>query len=134
MNWKQTGMPAALVSSLGQRRELGEFKSVLNDAQNHVMQPVDVESMAQALAESGGREFVEMVRNLTADLTNAKAELENANRRYERLVADLARRGINAEEPADEVPKGPAPREPRSILEGMDEWEEWDRRFKALLG
>ena len=62
MNWKQTGMPAALVSSLGQRRELGEFKSVLNDAQNHVMQPVDVESMAQALAESGGREFVEMVR------------------------------------------------------------------------
>ena len=134
MNWKQTGMPAALVSSLGQRRELGEFKSVLNDAQNHVMQPVDVESMAQALAESGGREFVEMVRNLTADLTNAKAELENANRRYERLVADLARRGISAEEPADEVPKGPAPREPRSILEGMDEWEEWDRRFKALLG
>lgn len=134
MNWNQTGMPAALVGRLGQRREIGEFKSVLNDAQNQVMQPVDVESMAQALAESGGREFVEMVRNLTAALTNAKAELENANRRYERLVADLARRGISAEEPADEASEGALPREPRSILDGMDEWEEWDRRFKALLG
>ena len=89
MNWNQTGMPAALVSRLGQRREIGEFKSVLNDAQNQVMQPVDVEAMAQALAESGGREFVEMVRNLTAALENAKIELENANRRYERLLPGL---------------------------------------------
>ena len=134
MNWNQTGMPAALVSRLGQRREIGEFKSVLNDAQNHVMQSVDVEAMAQALAESGGREFVEMVRNLTAALTNAKAELENANRRYERLTADLARRGIRVEEEGDEDPKKPAPREPPSVLEGLDEWEEWDRRFRSLLG
>ena len=134
MNWKQTGMPAALVSSLGQRRELGEFKSVLNDAQNQVMQPVDVEAMAQALAESGGREFVEMVRGLTTALANAKRELEDANRRYERLTADLARRGVSIEEAGDEPPEKPAPREPPSVLDGLDEWEEWDRRFKALLG
>ena len=46
MNWNQTGMPAAMVSRLG-RREVSEFKSVLNDAQNHVMRPVDVEVMAE---------------------------------------------------------------------------------------
>ena len=60
MNWNQTGMPSALVSRLGQRREIAEFKSVLNDARNQILRPVDAESMAQELAESGGREFVEM--------------------------------------------------------------------------
>ena len=133
MNWNQTGMPAAMVSRLG-RREVSEFKSVLNDAQNHVMRPVDVEAMAEELAKSGGREFVEMVRELTASLTNAQTELENANRRYERLVADLAKRGISIGEPDVAAPEEPAPREPKSILEGMDEWEEWDRRFRSLLG
>ena len=134
MNWNQTGMPAALVSRLGQRREIGEFKSVLNDAQNHVMQSVDVEAMAQALAESGGREFVEMVRGLTTALADAKRELGEANRRYEWLTADLARRGIRVEELEAEAPEKPRPREPESILEGIDEWEEWDRKFRALLG
>ena len=133
MNWNQTGMPAAMVSRLG-RREVSEFKSVLNDAQNHVMRPVDVEAMAEELSKSGGREFVEMVRELTASLANARTELENANRRYERLTADLAKRGISIGEPDDKAPEEPAPREPKSILEGMDEWEEWDRRFRSLLG
>ena len=134
MNWNQTGMPAALVSRLGQRREVSEFKAVLNDARNHIRQPVDAESMAQELAESGGREFVEMVRGLTTALANAKRELEAANRRYERLTADLARRGISAEESGAEASEKPRPREPESILEGIDEWEEWDRKFRALLG
>ena len=133
MNWNQTGMPAAMVSRLG-RREVSEFKSVLNDAQNHVMRPVDVEAMAEELAKSGGREFVEMVRELTASLTNAQTELENANRRYERLVADLAKRGISIGESGDGASEEAPPREPKSILEGMDEWEEWDRRFRSLLG
>ena len=105
MNWKQTGMPTALVSRLGQMR-----------------------------AEPGGRELVEMVRELTASLANAERELESANRRYERLTADLARRGISIEEPGEEASEKPRPREPESILEGIDEWEEWDRKFRALLG
>ena len=133
MNWNQTGMPAAMVSRLG-RREVSEFKSVLNDAQNHVMRPVDVEAMAEELAKSGGREFVEMVRELTASLANAQTELENANRRYERLVADLAKRGISIGEADDGTSEKAPPREPKSILEGMDEWEEWDRKFRSLLG
>ena len=133
MNWNQTGMPAAMVSRLG-RREVSEFKSVLNDAQNHVMRPVDVEAMAEELAKSGGREFVEMVRELTASLANARTELENANLRYERLTADLAKSGISIGEPDDKAPEEAPPREPKSILEGMDEWEEWDRRFRSLLG
>ena len=133
MNWNQTGMPAAMVSRLG-RREVSEFKSVLNDAQNHVMRPVDVEAMAEELAKSGGREFVEMVRELTASLANAQTELENANRRYERLTADLAKRGISIGEPGDQASEEAPPREPKSILEGMDEWEEWDRKFRSLLG
>ena len=105
MNWKQAGMPTALVSRLGQMR-----------------------------AEPGGRELVEMVRELTASLANAERELENANRRYERLTADLARRGIRIEESGAEVPDEPPPREPPSIMDGMDEWEEWDRKFRSLLG
>ena len=127
-------MPATLVSRL-ERRELAEFKSVLNDANNHVRGTVDAESMAQELMESGRGDLVEMVRELTTSLANAERELENANRRYERLAADLARRGISIEEPpGDETSEAPRPREPESILEGMDEWEEWDRRFKSLLG
>ena len=126
-------MPATLVSRLG-RRELAEFKSVLNDANNHVRSTIDAESMAQELMESGRGGLVEMVRELTASLANAEKELENANRRYERLTSDLARRGISIEESGDEAPVEPPPREPESILDGMDEWEAWDRRFRALLG
>ena len=132
-NWDQAGMPANLVSRLG-RRELTDFKSVLNDANNHVRSTIDAESMAQELLESGRGDLVEMVRELTASLANAERELENANRRYERLTADLARRGISIEASGDETPKESPQREPKSILEGMDEWEEWDRRFRSLLG
>ena len=126
-------MPANLVNRLG-RRELTDFKSVLNDANNHVRSTIDAEAMAQELMESGRGDLVEMVRELTASLANAERELENANRRYERLTADLARRGISVEESGAEAQKEPPRREPKSILEGMDEWEEWDRRFRSLLG
>ena len=127
-------MPANLVSRLG-RRELTDFKSVLNDANNHIRSTIDVESMAQELMASGRGDLVEMVRELTTSLTNAERELENANRRYERLTVDLARRGISIEESGKKAPEeSPPPREPKSILEGMDEWEEWDRRFRSLLG
>ena len=132
-NWDQTGIPANLVSRLG-RRELTNFKSVLNDANNHVRSTIDAEAMAQELMESGRGDLVEMVRELTTALANAEKELENANRRYERLAADLARRGISVEESSDEASEKPQAREPKSILEGMDEWEEWDRRFRSLLG
>ena len=133
-NWNQAGMPANLVGRLG-RRELSEFKSVLNDANNHVRSTIDAESMAQELMESGRGDLVEMVRELTTALANAERELENATRRYERLTADLARRGISIEESGKKAPEDSPPgREPESILEGMDEWEEWDRRFKSLLG
>ena len=126
-------MPATLVGRLG-RRELTDFKSVLNDANNHVRSTIDAESMAQELMESGRGDLVEMVRELTTSLANAERELENANRRYERLTADLARRGISVEESGDEATRESPRREPKSILEGMDEWEEWDRRFRSLLG
>ena len=139
-------MPSALVDSLGQRqrRELAEFKSVLNDARNQVVRPVDVESMAQELVKSGGRDFVEMVRDLTTALENAKSELEDANRRYERLVADLERRGIGLEEERQDLPEpddvradppqDAASAESDASADGRAEWEEWDRRFRALLG
>ena len=137
-------MPAALVGRLGQRREIAEFKSVLNDAQNQVMRPVDVELMAEELVKSGGREFVEMVRELTLSLSNVRSELENSNRRYERLVGDLRRRGISIAEdglaqpaaesslegPSKEVSSGGS----KSHEDGLAEWEEWDRRFRSLLG
>ena len=126
-------MPTTLVNRLG-RRELSEFKSVLNDANNHVRSTIDAESMAQELMESGRGDLVEMVRELTTALASAEKELENANRRYERLAADLAHRGISIEESSDGTAEEPPPREPKSILEGMDEWEEWDRRFRSLLG
>ena len=131
-NWNQTGMPATLVDRLG-RRELTVFKSVLNDANNHVRNTIDAESMAQELMASGRGDLVEMVRELTTSLATAERELEDANRRYERLTADLARRGISIGEADDGTPEPPPPREPESILEGMDEWEEWDRKFRSLL-
>ena len=131
-NWNQTGMPATLVDRLG-RRELTVFKSVLNDANNHVRNTIDAESMAQELMVSGRGDLVEMVRELTTSLATAERELEDANRRYERLTADLARRGISIGEADDGTPEAPPPREPESILEGMDEWEEWDRKFRSLL-
>ena len=126
-------MPTTLVSRLG-RRELADFKSVLNDANNHVRSTIDAEAMAQELVESGRGDLVEMVRELTTALADSERELENANRRYERLTADLARRGISIGESADEAPKEPPRREPPSIMDGMDEWEEWDRKFRSLLG
>ena len=143
MNWNQTGMPSALVSRLGQRREIAEFKSVLNDARNQILRPVDAESMAQELAESGGREFVEMVKDLTTALATAKRELEESNRRYEQLVASLERRGIAlAEGPSPKQAAVSSPVEPseehpaelESAADEQAEWEEWDRRFRALLG
>ena len=126
-------MPTTLVSRLG-RRELADFKSVLNDANNHVRSTIDAEAMAQELMASGRGDLVEMLRELTTALANAERELENANRRYERLAADLARRGIGIEESREEAPEKPKPREPPSIMDGMDEWEEWDRKFRSLLG
>ena len=35
-NWNQSGMPVSLVSRMGRRSAVAEFKSVLNDAQNQV--------------------------------------------------------------------------------------------------
>ena len=136
MNWNQTGMPAALVSRLGRKREVTEFKSVLNDACNQVLRPIDVEAMTEELVKSGGREFVEMVRELTTSLENARRELEQANRRYGRLTAELAKRGVDIDL------DGPVPAEgsrkteagPEASPGGRDEWEEWDRRFRSLLG
>lgn len=132
-------MPVSLVSRLGLKSEFAEFKSVLNDARNQVMTPVDAEAMAKELVESGGREFVAMVKELTTALANTRQELESANRRYERLTAELARRGISLgddiparseEEPAAE---SPAPKsDPAADSEA--EWEDWNRRFQSLLG
>ena len=132
-NWQQTGMPATLVSRLGQRNEFAEFKTVLNDARDHVMQPVDVEAMAHELVESGGREFVEMVRELTTDLANTKKELEDANQRYERLVADLKRRRIRIDSSPMPKPRKKPKIEPQNVIPDK-EWEEWDRKFQSLLG
>ena len=122
---------------------MAEFKSVLNDAQNHVMLSVDVEHMAQDLVQSGGKEYVEMVRALTADLSHAKQELEQADRRYDQLVAALEKRGISlAEVLSSPQPEALAPvktpevrpsGEAKSAADGQAEWEEWDRRFRALL-
>lgn len=130
IKWNQSGMPATLVSRLGQRNAFAEFKTVLNDAQNQVMTPVDAEAMARALVDGHGQAYVDMVRELSTELTNAKRELEIANRKYERLVANLAERGIAIEE-ADN----------RSVEETSQkttdedaEWEEWNRKFESLLG
>ena len=46
----------------------------------------------------------------------------------------VSRLGRQNEQPSDaKEPEKPKPREPPSILEGIDEWEEWDRKFRALL-
>ncbi len=129
-------MPTSLVSRLGQRSTLSEFKSVLNDAQSQVMVSVDAEAMAKELAESGGREYVEIVRALSADLANARKELEAANLRYERLVADLEGRGISldADPPPQQETQEPPVKEPAPATDERDDWETWDKRFKALLG
>ena len=143
-NWDQTGMPVALVNRLGKRNEFAEFKTVLNDARNQILQPVDAESMARELVQSGGREYVDMVRELSTALTNAKRDLEDANRRYERLVAELARRGIRLDaerhsrrQPAAARKNPPEPatsRASETASAGLSEWDEWNRRFQSLLG
>lgn len=127
LNWKQTGMPVALVNRLGRRNEFAEFKTVLNDARNQILQPVDAEAMARELVESGGREYVDMVRELSTDLANTRRELEAANRRCERLVAELARRGIAIDEDRPE-------RTVAAPADESSEWDEWNRKFQALLG
>ena len=135
-NWNQSGMPVSLVSRMGRRSEVVEFKSVLNDAQNQVMVSVDAEAMANDLVESGGREYVEMVRALSADLANARKELEAANLQYERLVANLRQRGISLDAdppPRQETPGAPV-QEPTPVADERDDWDTWDQRFKALLG
>ena len=135
-NWNQSGMPVSLVSRMGRRSEVVEFKSVLNDAQNQVMVSVDAEAMANDLVESGGREYVEMVRALSADLANARKELEAANLRYERLVANLRQRGISldADPPPRQETLGVPVQESAPVADERDDWDTWDQRFKALLG
>ncbi len=135
-NWNQSGMPVSLVSRMGRRSAVAEVKSVLNDAQNQVMVSVDAEAMANDLVESGGREYVEMVRALSADLANARKELEAANLRYERLVANLRQRGISLDAdppPRQETPEAPV-QESAPVADERDDWDTWDQRFKALLG
>jgi len=128
-------MPTSFVGQVRRRSTLSEFKSVLRDAQNQVMSSVDTESMAEALVESDGRNYVEMVRDLSRSLANAEKELEASNRRYERLVADLEKRGIRIDEnglSCDET------RGPLSVTTAnadvVDEWEEWNLKFQSLLG
>ena len=58
------------------------------------------------------------------ELSAIKSVLNDAN--------NHVRSTIDAESMAPE--ESSPRREPKSILEGMDEWEEWDRRFKSLLG
>jgi len=138
-NWNQTGMPAALVSRLGQKNELAELKTVLHEAGNHVMRAVDAEAMARELLESGSRDVVEMVRDLTTALAHAENELASVSRRYERLVANLDRRGIDITEetslhckPDDKAAEQPS-RTAAPSADPSAEWEEWDRRFQSLL-
>ena len=135
-NWNQSGMPVSLVSRLGRKSTVAEFKSVLNDAQNQVLVSVDAEAMANDLVESGGREYVEMVRALSTDLANARKELESANQRYERLVANLRQRGISldADPPPRQETQAAPFQEPAPAAHEPDDWEAWDPRFKALLG
>lgn len=103
-NWEQSGMPASLVSRMGLENDLADYKSAL---------------------------------------ANAKQELDAANRRYEQLTADLARRGIPLvdgtlpppAERQDDLDSGdPSAPEKDPGADGQAEWEEWDRRFRALLG
>ena len=123
-------MPTTLVSRLGQRNEFAEFKSVLRDAQNQVMTPVDAEAMARELVDSDGRAYVDMVRELSSELTNAKRELDAANRKYERLVASLVARGMSVEEFSSSSDKV---QQSEKTGDQDAEWEEWNRRFESLL-
>lgn len=120
-------MPATLVSRLGQRNAFAEFKTVLSDAQNQVMTPVDAEAMARELVDSDGRAYVDMVRELSTELTKAKRELEAANRKYDRLVANLTKRGISIDETDTRTIEGTAQKTADA------EWDEWNRKFESLL-
>ena len=131
IKWNQSGMPTTLVGQLGQRSEFAEFKSVIRDAQNQVMTPVDVEAMARELVDGDGRAYVDMVRELSSELRNARQELEAANRRYEWLVANLTARGISVDALAS--PETEA-KQPETGIDRDAEWEEWNRRFESLLG
>ena len=135
-NWDQSGMPVSLVSRMGLRSEFSEYKSVLRDVQDQVMIPVDAEALAKELVQSGGRAFVDIVRELTTTLASTRKELASANRRCERLSAELARHGIGlaAEAPPPAAPGDPAPPSAGPVVDAAAEWEEWDRRFQALLG
>ena len=134
INWDQSGMPVTLVGRLGQRNEFADFKSVLNDASNQVMTPVDAEVMARELVQSGGREYVEVVRELTTALAQARQDLEDAHRRYDRLMTDLARRGIVLDEcPAPQTTENPKACAAGDAADERDEWEDWNRKFQSLL-
>lgn len=141
-NWNQSGMPVSLVSGVGQRSEFSAYRSVLKDAQDLVLLSMDADAMARELVQSGGREYVEIVRELSDSLAKTRKELELANRRCERLVAELERRGISFDESTTPVTVTEAPgramatgpRPCKSEAEGRAEWEEWNRRFEALLG
>lgn len=128
IKWNQSGMPATLVSRLGQRNAFAEFKTVLSDAQNQVMTPVDAQAMARELVDSDGRAYVDMVRELSTELTKAKRELEAANRKYDRLVANLTKRGISIDEADTRSIEGTAQKTADA------EWDEWNRKFESLLG
>lgn len=147
-------MPASLVSRIGLRSELAEYKSVLRDVRDQVMVAVDAEAMARELVASGGREYVDLVRELTTALASVKKELAAANQRCARLESELERRGISLEDegrPGDgqhggassSADSGPVPEEPGApsadgaaepAVDPEAEWEAWDRRFQALLG
>jgi len=141
-NWNQTGMPTTLVSRLGQRNEFAEIKTVLNDAGSRVMRAVDAEAMARELMASGDRVIVEMVRDLTTSLANTEKELDAANRRYERLTANLAKRGIKITEdgPSQTEPDEPTGQTARTAAgekpdqSAAAEWSEWNEKFRSLLG
>lgn len=128
IKWNQSGMPATLVSRLGQRNAFAEFKTVLSDAQNQVMTPVDAQAMARELVDSDGRAYVDMVRELSTELTKAKRELEAANRKYDRLVANLTKRGISIDKADTRTIEGAAQKTADA------EWDEWNRKFESLLG
>lgn len=136
-------MPESLVNRLGRKNELSEFRTVLHDAGDRVMRSVDAEAMARELLESGSREVVELVRDLTTALARVEKDLEGANRRNERLCAELARRGIRmtpedvlrqeSDESDGRATEKLAKREVEQAADAVSEWEEWDRRFQSLL-
>ena len=132
IKWNQSGMPTTLVSRLGRRNEYSEFKSVIREAQDQVMSPVDAEAMARELVDGDGRAYVDMVRELSSELKSARRELEETNRKYERLVASLAARGVSVDEVSS--PAAVAPQPAKKTVDQDAEWEEWNRKFESLLG